>query len=99
MVRGRRRELFAFAAFACMFGLAGLGSSGVFGQNFSAAISGFVRDTNGALIPGVTVTAKHTESGLIRTVTTNENGDYRMPSLPVGAYEVTAEIFGFNPLI
>src|SRR5437667_1583586 len=71
----------------------------VFGQNFSAAISGFVRDTSGAVIPGVTVTAKHTESGLARTVITNENGDYRMPSLPVGADEVTAEIPGFKPLV
>ena len=32
-------------------------------------------------------------------VTTYENGDYRMPSLPVGAYEVKDEILGFNPLI
>src|SRR5437016_283999 len=48
---------------------------------------------------GAMVTAKHTESGLTRTVTTNENGDYRMPSLAVGAYEVTAEILGFKPLI
>jgi len=45
------------------------------------------------------VTAKHTESGLTRTMTANENGDYRMPSLPLEAYEVTAEIFGFKPLI
>jgi len=58
-----------------------------------------VRDTSGAVIPGVTVTAKHTESGLTRTVTTNENGNYRMPSLPVGAYEVMAEIPGFKPLV
>src|SRR5439155_4701840 len=68
----------------------------VFGQGFSAAISGVVHDSTGAVVPGVTVTAKHTESGLTRTVNTNENGDYRMPSLPVGAYEVTAEQVGFK---
>src|SRR6266705_5016139 len=68
----------------------------VFGQNFSAAISGFVHDTTGAVIPGTTVTAKHTETGLTRTVQTNEEGGYTMPQLPVGSYEVTAEKPGFR---
>ena len=68
----------------------------VFGQNFSAAISGFVRDTTGAVVPGTTVTAKHTETGLTRTVQTSEEGGYTMPSLPVGSYEVTAEKPGFR---
>src|SRR5438093_2108471 len=68
----------------------------VFGQNFSAAISGFVRDTTGAVIPGTTVTAKHTETGLTRTVQSNEEGGYTMPQLPVGSYEMTAEKPGFK---
>ncbi len=68
----------------------------VFGQNFSAAISGSVRDTTGAVIPGTTVTAKHTETGLTRTVQSNEEGGYTMPQLPVGSYEMTAEKPGFK---
>src|SRR5205807_8755318 len=68
----------------------------VFGQNFSAAISGFVRDTTGAVVPGTTVTAKQTGTGLTRTVQTSEEGGYTMPSLPVGSYEVTAEKPGFR---
>src|SRR5216117_2694911 len=68
----------------------------VFGQNFSATISGFVRDSTGAVIPGTAVTAKHTETGLTRTVQTSEEGSYTMPSLPVGSYEVTAELTGFK---
>src|SRR5262245_28939125 len=68
----------------------------VFAQNFSAAISGFVRDSTGAVIPGTTVTAKHTETGLTRTVQSNEEGGYTMPQLPVGSYEVTAEKPGFR---
>jgi len=100
MVRRRGRGFYALAALlAGMIGLSGSGSSPAFGQNFSAAISGVVRDTTGAVVPGVSVTAKHTDSGLTRTVNTNENGDYRMPSLPVGAYELTAEILGFKPLV
>src|SRR5437016_3649623 len=68
----------------------------VFGQNFSGAISGFVRDSTGAVIPGTTVTAKHTETGLTRSVQTGEEGSYTMPALPVGDYEVTAEKPGFK---
>src|SRR2546426_11713695 len=73
-----------------ILGVIALAGGLVFGQNFSAAISGFVRDTTGAVVPGTTVTAKHTETGLTRTVQTNEEGGYTMPSLPVGSYEVTA---------
>ena len=79
-----------------IFGVIALASGLVFGQNFSAAISGAVRDPTGAVLPGVSVTAKQNETGLTRTVITNETGDYRMPALPVGAYEVTAELSGFK---
>ncbi len=76
-------------------GLIVLGSCLVFAQG-SAVISGIVRDATGAVLPGVTVTIKHTESGLTRTVDSTENGSYRMPSLPVGPYEVTGEKMGFK---
>src|SRR5438876_5943527 len=68
----------------------------LFGQEFSATMSGVVHDAAGGVVPGVSVTAKHIESGLTRTVITNETGSYRMPALPVGAYEVTAELSGFK---
>ena len=79
-----------------VFGVIILAGGLVFGQNFSAAISGFVRDTTGAFVPGTTVTAKHTETGLTRTAQTSEEGSYTMPSLPVGSYELTAEKPGFK---
>src|SRR5438034_9938211 len=72
------------------------GNGLVFGQEFSATMSGVVHDANGGLVPGVSVTAKHIESGLTRTVITSETGSYRMPALPVGEYEVTAELSGFK---
>jgi len=71
-------------------------SSPAFAQVSSAVISGAVHDATGGVIPGATVTAKHIESGLTRTVQTNETGDYKMPSLPVGPYEVTADKTGFR---
>ena len=97
MERNRGKNLSALALFlGGVIGLIGFGNSVVFGQNFSAALSGVVHDATGGVIPGVKVTAKHTESGLTRTVNTNETGDYKMPALPVGAYEVTAEKSGFK---
>src|SRR5262249_61498013 len=73
-----------------------LASGLLFGQEFSATMSGVVVDAGGGLVPGVSVTAKHTESGLTRTGITNETGSYRMPALPVGAYGVAAELSGFR---
>jgi len=81
---------------AVTVGLTVLGSCLVIAQGSSATISGIVRDATGGVVPGVTVSAKHTESGLTRTVDTTENGGYRMPSLPVGPYEMTAEKSGFK---
>src|SRR3989454_7441140 len=79
-----------------ILGVIALASGLMFGQSFSAAITGVVRDATGAVLPGVSVTAKHTDSGLTRTVLSSETGDYRMPSLPVGEYEMTAELSGFK---
>ena len=97
MARGMAASVHAFGRRgAAIVGLIALSTSLVFAQISTATMSGVVRDGTGGLIPGVTVTIKHTESGLTRTVTTTENGGYRMPSLPVGPYEVTGEKQGFK---
>src|SRR5215470_1297128 len=72
------------------------GSCAVFGQVSTATISGVVRDASGAVVPGVTVTVKHVESGLTRIAVTNENGGYTVQLLPVGAYEITTDLPGFK---
>ena len=59
-----------------------LGTCLVCAQTSTATILGVVRDASGALIPGVTITVKHTESGLMRTVISAENGGYNVPLLP-----------------
>src|SRR5438046_6622924 len=97
MVNRRKRDFTRLTT--TLIGIVGvivLAGGLVYGQNFSAAISGVVHDTTGAVIPGTTVTAKHVETGLTRTVQTNEEGGYTMPQLPVGSYEMTAEKPGFR---
>jgi hypothetical protein len=48
---------------------------------------------------GVNVMARETQSGLTRTVQTNETGSYRLAALPIGQYEVSAEVSGFKQAI
>ena len=73
-----------------------VGTCLAFSQGSTAAISGVVRDATGAVIPGVAVTAKHIETGLTRAAESDAAGNYSMPSLPVGQYELTAEKMGFK---
>src|SRR5947209_4956793 len=52
-------------------------------------IEGRVLDPKGAAIPGVTVTAKNQATGLEKSATTDDEGNYRIILLPPGAYDVT----------
>jgi len=90
------RSLNKAATAIAVVSLIAFGSCAVFGQVSTAAISGVVRDASGAVVPGVTVTVKHVESGLTRTVVTNETGSYTVQLLPVGAYEITTDLPGFK---
>src|SRR5437867_7110315 len=62
----------------------------------TATILGVVKDTSGALVPGVSITVKHTETGLTRAAISGESGDYNVALLPVGAYELTTVMPGFR---
>ena len=79
-----------------ILGWIALGNCLVFGQGSTAVLSGVVRDQTGAVAPGVSVTTTQIETGLTRRVETNDGGNYAMPSLPVGPYEVTAYKSGFQ---
>src|SRR6266446_4433723 len=73
-----------------------LGGHLVYAQVTTGTISGVVQDATGAVIPGVTVTAKNLGTGIARTITTDEGGRYAAPNLTLGNYEVTAQISGFQ---
>src|SRR5262249_50868081 len=68
-------------------------------QTFSGQISGVVRDTTGAGIPGVTLTARNAGTNFTRTIISNESGVYVMPAIPIGTYDITAELSGFQTQI
>ena len=75
-------------------------TSTVIGQSQlgTGAISGVVQDSNGALIAGATVTVSNSGTGLTRSVTTNDAGQFSVPVLPAGEYSVRVEQAGFAKL-
>ncbi|HEX7138158.1 MAG TPA: TonB-dependent receptor, partial [Vicinamibacterales bacterium] len=67
-----------------------------FAQQTAGNLTGRVLDPQGAAIPGVTVTAKSTSTGFTRSEQSDSEGVYRLNALPVGLYEITAELQGFT---
>ncbi len=68
------------------------------GQTGTSNITGTVRDMNGSVVPGATVTAKNEATGVTSTQTTTDSGVYAFSSLPVGKYTITIEKQGFKTL-
>jgi len=65
-------------------------------QTVAGRILGTIRDSQGAVIPGATVSAKSLETGAERTTVSDDSGGFNLTSLPAGSYEVTASLAGFQ---
>jgi hypothetical protein len=86
--RGGRVAALALAS------LLGIAASAV-AQNVGGIISGTVRDAQGGVLPGVSLTLRNVDSGAVRTTVTESNGSYRLPGLAPGRYALAAELQGF----
>src|SRR5215831_16662871 len=60
------------------------------------SISGTVKDSTGGVIPGVMLTLTNTSLGTQFKTTTDAQGLFTFPSLPVGRYDLTIEAAGFK---
>ncbi len=69
-----------------------------FPQSSNGSISGTVTDDAGGVLPGVTVTALNTSTGLTRSTASNAVGHYELQLLPPGTYSVSSELSGFQPI-
>ncbi len=73
--------------------LAGIAASA---QQITGNIRGTVVDPSGALVPSATVSARHVETGLTRSTTTDRSGNYMLLELPVGHYQLEVTAKGFQ---
>ena len=62
-------------------------------------VSGVVKDSSGAVLPGVEVTMTKTDTGVVRTAITGPDGAYLFPNLPVGPYELKVILQGFTTYV
>ena len=70
-----------------------------FAQMTTATLLGTVQDETGGVLPGASVTVVNLDTGITRTVLTDDEGRYRAASLSLGNYEVRAELVGFNTAV
>src|SRR5262245_31113336 len=74
--------------------LAAIVAAAALAQTLTGSISGTIKDEQGAVLPGVTVTLTGKQG--TQTQVSDTNGVYRFPALEVGTYAVTAELSGFT---
>ena len=87
MKKGNTVRIICLAVFLC---------GTIVAQVTTGTISGTVKDSTGAVIPGAKVVLLNEETGLSRTVQTDTGGRYSAPSLNPGSYRVTASQEGFQ---
>jgi len=84
----------------CVLLVAGLTATFAFGQNANTGeIKGTVQDSTGSAVAGATVTIANVQTGVNTTVTTNAEGIYDVPAVPVGPYRVTFSKTGFRKFV
>jgi hypothetical protein len=64
-----------------------------------SSLNGTVRDSEGRRVPGATIRAVQTSTGLIREAVSSSSGSYAIPELPIGSYRVTCLAPGFQQAV
>lgn len=68
-------------------------------QITSATISGVIKDSSAAVLPNVSVVISNQETGLKRSVATDDQGRYNARDLAVGSYEMAVSLTGFKEFV
>jgi hypothetical protein len=99
----RRRPLAAIAAtgllsLCSIVGVTALTPAVAYADNYTSVdLNGRIVDQKGAPIAGATI-AVESDQGTVRQATADQNGEFRMPAMPSGAYTATVSASGFNSL-
>jgi hypothetical protein len=65
----------------------------------TGTLTGLVVDSSGGVLPGVTVSARNEQTGLVQETVSGGAGDWRLPALPAGTYELTLSLDGFKKMV
>jgi hypothetical protein len=92
---GMTRSAFPVSACVLIAGVLFAGVQSAAAQS-TGTIQGTVTDQQGAAVPGATVTVRHTQTGVERSLVTDSGGAYLAPSLQPGAYRIEVKLQGFR---
>jgi hypothetical protein len=70
-----------------------------YGQKTTGEVNGQVTDTSGALLPHVSVKLTSSSTGLSRTVTSNDQGEYAFQEVPIGTYKIQVQAANFKTFV
>ncbi len=84
------------AVVLCLLVLAGVE---VEAQQATALLTGTIKDSSGAVIPGAKVTLKNSNTNIARTANSNKDGEFLFTLIPIGTYEVEIEQAGFSKYV
>src|SRR5260370_21446766 len=73
-----------------------LGPHATYGQDVSASITGIIKGSSGAVVPGDKVTATKLDTNISSTTTSGSGGSYVIPLLRPGKYTLTVSQAGFK---
>src|ERR1051326_6267470 len=76
-----------------------LAASVLFGQSDRGTITGTILDTSGSSIAGARITLTNAETGSVSETVSTSTGNYTIPSLPVGTYNLKVESTGFGTAV
>ena len=90
-----KRMFFGLLATCLLMAIPAVASAQGGGASSTGTIQGRVADSQGAGVPGATVTASSPSMLGLQTTVTSESGNYRFPAVPPGIYTLTFELTGF----
>jgi len=95
MDRFRRMAVLLLCSFACLLALISFCAAEASGQAVTATLSGRITDASGGSIAKASVAVLNAATGFSRSMQSSDNGEYSIPALPAGDYEVTVTFSGF----
>jgi hypothetical protein len=80
----------------CLLTLLSICTVSLFAQAGAGTITGIISDPTGAVIAGAPIEAKNVDTGAVYRATSTETGNYTLPQLPAGRYELSLSVMGFK---